>query len=83
MDAMKDRDGLKSTISLGHGSQSKGTGRSWLLGESDKPHGQKIDGIRHRTTTVSVDNLHQTGGGSFNLGQRSEMREFLTAYNIL
>ncbi|MFH1243600.1 MAG: hypothetical protein V1689_14750 [Pseudomonadota bacterium] len=41
---MKDRDGLKSIISLEHG-QNKGTGRSWLLGESGKLHGQKINGI--------------------------------------
>ena len=38
MDRMKDRDGLKSIISLGHG-QSRGAGRSWLLDESDKPKG--------------------------------------------
>ena len=52
-ETMKDREGLKSTISSGHG-ESKGTGRSSILDESDQYHGQKIDGIRLRTTTVSV-----------------------------
>lgn len=52
---MKDRDGLKSTISFGH-AQSKGTGRSLLLDESDKPHERQIDGIRLRTT-VSAGGL--------------------------
>ena len=52
---MKDRDGLKSTIPSGHG-QSKGTGRSSLLDESDKPHERQIDGIRLRTT-VSAGEL--------------------------
>ena len=70
-DTMKDREGLKSTIPSGHG-QSKGTGRSLFLDESDKPHERQIDGIRLRTTTVSVGNLHQTGSGSFNLGHRRE-----------
>jgi hypothetical protein len=50
---MKDRDGLKSTNSLGHGQESTGAGRSRLPDESGKPHGRKIDGIMHWTTTVS------------------------------
>jgi hypothetical protein len=49
-DTMKDREGLKSTISSGHGEGSRGAGRSFILDESDKYHGQKIDGIRYRKT---------------------------------
>jgi len=36
--------------------------KSLLLGEPDKPHEQKIDGIGLQTT-VSVGNVHQTSGG--------------------
>lgn len=60
-DAMMDHEGPESTISWGH-VRSKGTGRSLLLGEYNELHGQKIDGIRHRTT-VSAGELYQTDGG--------------------
>ena len=35
--------------------QSKGMGRTSILGESDKPHGQKIDGIGHRDDLAKSD----------------------------
>ena len=47
MVAMKDRDGLKSTIPSGH-DQSKAGNRLWLLSESDKLHWQKVDSISFR-----------------------------------
>ena len=59
MDGMIDHDGPESAISWG---QSEGTGRSLFLNESDKLHGQKIDGIRH-WTTVSSGDFYQTNGG--------------------
>lgn len=68
MDRMKDREGLKSTISFGHG-QSRGACRSLLLGQSDKAHKQKIDGIGDRTA-LSTGNFHQIDSGSLILGHR-------------
>jgi len=45
-----------------------------LLNESYKPHGQRIGGTGCRTT-VSAGELssHQTGGGSFNLGNPEKL----------
>jgi hypothetical protein len=43
LDTMKDREWLKSTISSGH-VKSRGTGRSLILEEYSKAHGQNIDG---------------------------------------
>lgn len=55
-DTIKDHERPESTISLGQGKR-RGTCRSLLLEESEKPHEQKIDGIRLWTTTVSVREL--------------------------
>ena len=46
-----DRDGLQSTISLGH-DQGRGMGGSLVLGESGKLCGRKIAGIRYRMTVT-------------------------------
>ncbi|MFZ4439734.1 MAG: hypothetical protein ACOYOS_15005 [Syntrophales bacterium] len=63
---MKDRDGLKSAISCGHG-QRKGKRRSLLLDESDKPHGQQIAGVRN-WTAESAERSYQIGTGLLSLG---------------
>jgi hypothetical protein len=39
--SMMDRDGLKSTISLGHG-QEEGMGGSLVLGEAGEPPGERL-----------------------------------------
>lgn len=53
VDAVNDRDGLKSTIAWGD-DQSQGIGRSLILGQYDKPLRQKIDGIVLWMTTVTI-----------------------------
>jgi hypothetical protein len=50
---MKDRDGLNSTISCGHG-ESRGLGRSLLLGESEKACAQKICSIGLRASLLRI-----------------------------
>ena len=57
-DAMKDRDGLNSTISCGYG-ESRGTGRSPLLDDPGEARAQKIVSIGLRMTSVIAGDLHQ------------------------
>jgi hypothetical protein len=66
---MTDREGLKSTISLGHG-QSRGTGRSSILGDYNPTHEPLDDEYEDRMNNRMEE--HRAGGGSFNLGQRRE-----------
>jgi len=63
---MKDREGLKSTISTEQG-KSRGTGGSFVLKGSGKRYGQMIDG--GGSSLRAPDNSCQVVGKSFKLGQ--------------
>ena len=83
---MMDRDGLKSTISLGHG-QGRGMGGSLVLGESDKPHGRISAGVGAEDSegggtriraVADVQGRQGDDGGGFSYGPpRDHAREVL------
>jgi len=69
-DTMTDREGLKSTISSGHG-QSKGTCRSLILDEYSRVHRQMLSWPRRGwISELKMVGKDKAGGGSFNLGHR-------------